>query len=187
MRDTSQKGLISQTAVLHRLVRMGYEIVLPLADHLGYDLAYVENVEQENGISLHCPKAHLVRVQVKTAWLSKDLTCLHFNTSTVSARKNGKNHKSGYHGKAEIFAVFSPDTGKIYMIPVEGTRVGHMTLRFKTAGVIGNNGKQKWHFSYIEAMESKVKYNWAEDYELSEEITIAKIEQENTMPNTINT
>ena len=37
-RDTSQQGLISQTAVLNRLVQLGFEVLLPWADHLGYDL-----------------------------------------------------------------------------------------------------------------------------------------------------
>lgn len=40
MRDTSQTGLVSQTAVLNRLVQLGFEVLLPWADHLGYDLAY---------------------------------------------------------------------------------------------------------------------------------------------------
>ncbi len=39
-RDTSQQGLVSHTAVLNRLVQLGFEVLLPWADHLGYDLAY---------------------------------------------------------------------------------------------------------------------------------------------------
>ena len=37
MRDTSQQGLVSQTAALNRLVQLGFEVLLPWADHLGYD------------------------------------------------------------------------------------------------------------------------------------------------------
>jgi hypothetical protein len=48
MRDTSQKGLISHTAVLNRLVQLRYEVLLPWADHLGYDLAYYVTEEQRS-------------------------------------------------------------------------------------------------------------------------------------------
>jgi PD-(D/E)XK endonuclease len=135
MRDTSQKGLVSLTAVLNRLVQLGYEVLLPWADHLGYDLAYYVTEENHNfGFFVH-KESYLVRIQVKTAWLSKDGTCLEFNTSTVSVRKRGHNKKSGYKGKAEYFAVYSPDTRKIYMVAVDGASVGNMCLRFKSAGV----------------------------------------------------
>src|SRR5947209_5938286 len=94
MRDTSQKGLISHTAVLNRLVQLGFEVLLPWADHLGYDLAYyVETTERHFGFFVH-KESQLVRVQCKTAWLAKDGTYLKFNTSTVSVRKRGNNKKT---------------------------------------------------------------------------------------------
>ncbi|MHB8597069.1 MAG: group I intron-associated PD-(D/E)XK endonuclease [Ktedonobacteraceae bacterium] len=166
MRDTSQKVLISHTAVLNRLVQLGYEVLLPWADHLGYDLAYYVTDEHRNfGFFVH-RESHLVRIQVKTGWLSKDGTCLEFNTSTVSVRKRGNNKKSGYKGKAEYFIIYSPDKGKIYMVNVDEAVDGNMNLRFKSAGVMRSNGRQSWHVSYEEAVNSGVKYWWAEDYEL---------------------
>ncbi len=112
MRDTSQQGLISQTAILHRLVQLGYEVLLPWADHLGYDLAYYTVEESRNfGFFIH-REARLIRFQCKTARLSKDGSYIEFNTSTVSVRKHGMNKKTGYKGKAEYFAIYSPDTGK---------------------------------------------------------------------------
>ncbi len=166
MRDTSQQGLLSHTAILHRLVQLGYEVLLPWADHLGYDLAYYVVEEQRNfGFFVH-QEAQLVRVQCKTAWLSKDGTCLEFNTSTVSVRKNGKNKKSGYRGKAEYFAIYSPDTGKVYMIAVDEATNYNMNLRFKSAGIMWSNGKQSRHIPYEEAVNSEIKYWWAEDYEI---------------------
>jgi hypothetical protein len=166
MKDTSQQGLISQTAILNRLVQLGFEVLLPWADHLGYDLAYYVVEEYRSfGFFVH-REARLVRIQCKTAWLSKDGTYLTFNTSTVSPRKTSQNKKSGYKGKAECFAVYSPDTGKIYMINVDQAVDGNMNLRFKSAGVIRSNGRQSWHVSYEEAVNSGVKYWWAEDYEI---------------------
>ena len=166
MKDTSQQGLISHTAILNRLVQLGFEVLLPWADHLGYDQAYYVVEEYRSfGFFIH-QEARLVRIQCKTAWLSKDGTYLMFNTSTVSPRKNGRNRKSGYKGKAEYFAVYSPDTGKIYMISVDQAVDGNMNLRFKSAGVIRSNGRQNWRVSYEEAVASGVKYNWADNYEI---------------------
>ena len=163
MRDTSQKGLISHTAVLNRLVQLGFEVLLPWADHLGYDLAYFVTEE----LWVLCSQgSYLVRIQVKTAWLSKDGTCLEFNTSTVSVRKRGNNKKSGYKGKAEYFAIYNPDTAKVYMVAVDEATKYNMSLRFKSAGVIRSNGRQSWRVSYEEAVDSGVNYWWAEDYEI---------------------
>lgn len=166
MKDTSQTGLVSHTAVLNRLVELGFEVLMPWADHLSYDLAYLTTEEHHRFGFFTYEENHLIRVQVKTAWLSKDKTCLAFNTSTVSVRKRGVNKKSGYRGKAEFFAIYSPDTKKIYMLPVEGSIDGNMTLRFKSAGVIRSNGRKSWHVPYEEAVNSGVNYWWAEDYEL---------------------
>ena len=43
----------------------------------------------------------------------------------------------GYAGKAEYFAVYVPETGRIYMVSVnEAPKTTDMTLRFKNRGVI---------------------------------------------------
>lgn len=86
-----------------------------------------------------------------------------FNTSSVV---NGKRKSGVYFGKAEYFAVYSPDTGKIYMIVVDKAPRDHVYLRFKSVGVIRSNGKQSWHVPYEEAVSSGVNYWWAEDYEV---------------------
>ena len=54
MGDTSRQGMISQTAVLNRLVQLGYEVLLPWSPDLGYDLAYyVETEERQFGFFVH--------------------------------------------------------------------------------------------------------------------------------------
>jgi len=166
VRDTSQQGLISQTAVLNRVVQLGFEVLLPWADHPGYDLAYY-TVEEHRSFGFFVQEeAHLVRIQVKTGRITKDKSCIEFNTGSISAGKRG-NVKKGYLGKAEYFAIYVPDTGGMYKVPVDkAPQRKDMTLRFKEAGVIRSNGRQSWHVSYEEAVRSGVKYNWAEDYEL---------------------
>ena len=168
MKDTSQQGLISQTAVLNRLVQLGFEVLLPWADHLGYDLAYYSAVEHRSfGFFVH-KEAHLVRIQVKTGRIAKDGTSFDFNTVSVTTNGKGSNHrKRGYVGKSEYFGTYVPDNGKVYLISVnEAPQTGGMTLRFKDAGVTRSNGRQSWRVSYEESVASQVKYNWAEDYEL---------------------
>jgi hypothetical protein len=166
MSDTSQKGLISHTAILNRLIQLEYEVLLPWADHLGYDMAYYI-VEEHRNFGFFVPQEiQLVRIQCKTGRIAKDGSCFAFNTVSVSAGKRG-NLKKGYAGKAEYFAVYLPENGKVYMIAVnEAPGRTDMTLRFKNSGVIRSNGKQSWRVSYEEAVTSRVKCNWAEDYEI---------------------
>jgi len=166
MRDTSQQGLISHTAILNRLVQLGFEVLLPWADHLGYDLAYYVGEEHRNfGFFVH-REARLVRIQCKTGRLTKDGTCFEFNTVSVTTNNKGSNHrKRGYVGKAEYFAVYLPDNGKVYMISVnKAPKGGGMTLRFKSAGLVRGNHKKTYTVPYEEI--SDPRFNWAEDYEV---------------------
>lgn len=49
--------------------------------------------------------------------------------NTAAAMEWGRKTHN-YHGLAEIFGVYSPDTGKVYMVPVAETGKGsHMMLR----------------------------------------------------------
>src|SRR6266568_7853374 len=118
MGQTSKLGMISQTAILNRLVQLGYEVLLPWSPDLGYDLAYyVETEERHFGFFVH-KESQLVRIQCKVAWLSKDGSCLVFNTSTASFGNSSKKKRSGYRGRADWFAVYSPDTRNVYMVSV---------------------------------------------------------------------
>jgi hypothetical protein len=152
MGNTSQRGLQGQTAVLNRLVQLGLEVLLPWGDHIGYDLAYYATTEERHfGFFIH-RENQLVRIQCKVAWLSEDGSYLIFNTSTVSAGGKGvwKKKKTGYEGRAEYFGVYSPDTGKVYMVSVaEAPQASSMRLRLQASK---NN------------QEKNVK--WARDYEI---------------------
>jgi hypothetical protein len=152
MSNTSQRGLQGQTAVLNRLVQLGLEVLLPWGDHIGYDLAYYATTEELHfGFFVH-RENHLVRIQCKVAWLSDDGSHFVFNTSTVSAGGRGvwKKKKTGYEGRAEYFGVYSPDTGKVYMVSVaEAPKSSSMRLRLYPSK---NN------------QEKNVK--WARDYEI---------------------
>jgi len=150
--NTTKNGLISQTAVLNRLVQLGYEVLLPWSPDSGYDLAYyVEKEEHHFGFFIHT-ESQLVRVQCKTAWLVKDGAALMFNTSTVSTGGADvwKKKKSGYRNRADWFGVYSLNTGKVYMISVwDAPDASDMILRLTPPKNNQSRGVK-----------------WAKDYEL---------------------
>ncbi len=165
MRDTSQQGLISLTAVLNRLVQLGYEVLLPWADHLGYDMAYYVVEEHNNfGFFTHY-ESRLVRVQVKTGRVTKSGACIEFNTVSVTANRRGINLKKTYVGEAEVFAVYIPNNGRVYMVSVDEAPKGtDMTLRFKSAGLIRGNHKKTYVVPFEKIRDAR--FNSAEDYEI---------------------
>lgn len=164
MHNTSQRGLMSHTAILNRLVQLGFEVLLPWADHLGYDLAYYVTEEHRSfGFFVH-QESHLVRVQCKTGRLEKDGRCLVFNTVSTSPGKHST-RKRTYVGKAEYFAVYLPENGKVYMMAVsEAPRSSDMSLRFKSAGLVRGNHKKTYTVPYEEITDPR--FHWAEDYEI---------------------
>ena len=89
MRDTSRQGLMSQTAILNRLVQLGYDVLIPWADHLGYDLAYAPAEDEESPESDARQETRLMRMQCKTGRLTKNGRCFEFNTVSISAGKRG--------------------------------------------------------------------------------------------------
>lgn len=133
--DTARKGLVTHFAVVQKLIEKGYEVLQPFGD-LRYDLAYYIPVEDR-----------FIRVQCKTARLSKDRSCLFFNTSSMPGGRGGR---KSYQGEIEYFGVYSSDTGKVYLVPVDVVpHMGHSSLRLAQT----KNNQDK-------------KICWAKDYEL---------------------
>jgi len=133
--NTARKGLVTQLFVALELAEMGYEVLQPLED-LRYDLAcYIP------------PKDRFIRIQCKTAWLSKDQSCLIFNTSNMPG---GRGKRKSYRGDVEFFGVYSSDTSKVYLVPVDDVPyVSQAILRLKST----KNNQEKG-------------ITWAKDYEL---------------------
>lgn len=142
--DTARKGLVTHLAVAQRLVELGFEVLEPVGNHLRYDLAYY--VPASAG-----EKAQLVRIQCKSARLSKDGTCLFFNTFNLGGE--GKRQRRGYHGQAEYFGVYSHELRKVYLIRVDECPVGDTSLRLTPTGKHGKN-------MYSAGVR------WAKDYEI---------------------
>lgn len=146
MGKTQDAGLLSHTTILQRLVQHGYEVVIPWSDSLGYDLAYIVNKEEIYFGFFKFKTVEVVRIQCKTAWLSKDGSYIAFNTHTLTNRLT---KKASYHGIAEWFGVYSPDTSKVYIVAVsESGKGSEMKLRLHPT----KNNQEKY-------------VNWAKDYE----------------------
>ena len=86
-KDPARIGLTAHTAILHKLVSMGFEVLQPLSDDLRYDLAYY--VEET---------AELARIQCKAGRYVPEIGCILFKNYNVTGGRTGKR---GYIGDAE--------------------------------------------------------------------------------------
>lgn len=135
--NTAKKGQITESMVLARLVQLGYQCLIPWGHDHRYDIAIDDN-------------GTLVRIQCKTARYRKAGGSIAFNTDITYARVGGKPHiVKGYKGQADYFGVYSPDTGKVYFIPVDIENTRSVILRLTPT----RNNQEKG-------------VRWAKDYEL---------------------
>jgi PD-(D/E)XK endonuclease len=89
------------------LIQVGHQCLIPWGHDHRYDIAIDDD-------------GKLVRIQCKTARYIEKSGCLQFNTAITYARVGGKPHiRKGYKGEADYFGVYSPDTGKVYLVPIE--------------------------------------------------------------------
>lgn len=109
--NSKAKGEISEGHVIAHLLKKGHSVSMPFGDNQRYDLILDDG-------------KRLWRVQVKTARLHKG--CLVFNTASVNGFTGAR---TNYDDKIDLFLVYSPDTDKVYRVPVEQVPASSMTLR----------------------------------------------------------
>ncbi len=134
-------GAESEAVIAAALIQAGYTVLTPNGYMHRYDLV----IEDADG--------NFLKLQCKTAWPIEDGACLIFVTSSLQqAGQRGRkiSVRKSYTNDVHYFAVYSPHTGKIYLVPVEETAKSFTRLRLRPAT---KNGQQK-----------RIKY--AEDYEL---------------------
>jgi hypothetical protein len=120
-------GRISETAVIKRLLELGYEVLLPYSSTAVYDLAYFSPPRKKLFGGMTSPGV-IMLVQVKTAQVIEDGKYLTFLTSR-NTRTNGKrNKRRSYIGEIDEFMAYSPDTGKIYVVAVHEAPATRMIL-----------------------------------------------------------
>jgi hypothetical protein len=108
--NSSTKGNITEAVVIQKLLQLGHIPLIPFGDGAPYDLAY-----EASGT--------LVRVQCKTARLKDGVIV--FNSCSKS--RDGK--PISYLGKIDVFAVWSPDLNKVYIVPIEIAATTATSLR----------------------------------------------------------
>jgi PD-(D/E)XK endonuclease len=87
--------------VLAALVRREFQVLVPFGEGQPYDLV------------VHLREGEFLRVQCKTAWLRQG--CVVFNSASTD-------HGRGalpYHGLADVFGVYFPPSGSVYIVPVD--------------------------------------------------------------------
>jgi hypothetical protein len=129
-------GLTAHTAILHKLVSMGFEVLQPLSDDLRYDLAYYRE-----------ETAELIRIQCKAGRYVPEIGCVLFKNYNVTG---GRTRKRGYIGDAEYFGVYCEELNKTYLVPVDlipSTREVYLRV------IPSKNNQVK-------------KVTWARDYEI---------------------
>lgn len=142
LKNTSLTGNLTTAIILAHLVSLGKTMLIPFGDAVAYDLAMEE------------PDGTVRRIQCKTGW-SKQGT-IHFNVHSQQ-KSTGKR---SYVGRADLFGVYSPDTKRIYLVPVEDCAAVDGVLRTEAP----RNNQQK-------------KIRWAADYEISSPNQSASPEQ----------
>ncbi len=85
----------------------------------------------------------LFRVQCKTGRVKGG--ALLFNSYSQSG--NGAT-KQGYHGLADLFAVLNPESGDVYLVPVEKFGTTGVSLRLLPA-LSGQAKKINWAVDYL--------------------------------------
>jgi len=108
------KGSLSEAKILAALMVAGYQVSIPWSQNSRYDL--VADKDET-----------LYRIQCKTAWLTKDKTRLKFHTCSCNATITQKS----YQGQIELFAVYSPDLDKVYLMSVDDVGATGCALRLK--------------------------------------------------------
>jgi PD-(D/E)XK endonuclease len=117
-------GERSQAIIMYKLLEAGYNVLTPYGDNTRYDLV----IEDADG--------QFWRVQCKTGWLDKEGTVIRFAVASLNYHtKAGKttHGRKDYQGEVDYFTVFSPDTEKVYLIPISHTGKTEMMLRLVPA------------------------------------------------------
>lgn len=111
MKDTNQKGKITEIEVLSHILKMGYSVSIPFGDKDRYDQIWDIN-------------GKLLRIQVKTASpVDEEEGVIKFSCKSVS---NGKAH---IYTKNDIDYFATYWKGNVYLVPIEECS-GQKKLRF---------------------------------------------------------
>jgi hypothetical protein len=96
-------GERAQGIILARFMEYGFTVLIPFDDSARYDL-----VIEKDGI-FHSVQCKMGRIR------SRNQGAIEFNACSDNGHGGGRRH---YIGQADYFAVYCPENGKIYLVPV---------------------------------------------------------------------
>lgn len=128
--QTREKGNLTEAKILAALVAAGYLVSIPFGEGHKYDFIIDDSVNPR-------------RVQYKTGRVKKGV--LLFNSYSQSG--NGAT-KQGYYGLADLFAVLNPESGEVYLVPVENFGTTGVTLRLMPT-LSGQVQNINWAVDYL--------------------------------------
>ncbi|HTK07001.1 MAG TPA: group I intron-associated PD-(D/E)XK endonuclease [Ktedonobacteraceae bacterium] len=139
-KHSKARGECSEAAIVARLLEIGYGVLIPFGDSYRYDLV-IEDADNK-----------FWRVQCKTAWIGLEGAVLNFNAVSNHYHYSYKEQKSvnrrrDYRGQIEYFAVYSPDTRKVYLLPADHIETVQVRLRL-TATKNNQEKNVKWATDY---------------------------------------
>lgn len=127
---TGERGNLSEAKILAALVAAGYFVSVPFGSGHKYDFVIDDTTR-------------LYRVQCKTGRVRNG--SLVFNSYSQSG--NGAT-KQGYRGLADLFAVLNPESGEVYLVPVDNFGTTGVNLRL-TPTLNGQVSKINWAVNYL--------------------------------------
>ena len=125
------KGEISESIILATFIRSGASVSLPFGENQRYDMVI------DNG-------SRLFKVQCKSAYKEQGREGV-IVFQTCSCWKGGR---KDYVDEIDLFAIYSDDTGKVYIVFIDEAPSGStMTLRYQTPknNILKN---VNWAFDY---------------------------------------
>jgi hypothetical protein len=133
-------GERSEAMITAKLLEVGYYVYTPFGDNLRCDLI----IEDGDG-KFRC-------IQCKTGWVEHNGAYIAFKTASsyYHTRAGRTSHgRRDYRGQIDYFAVYCPDTEKVYLISVDDVVTANAMLRLLPT----KNNQEKG-------------VRWAKDYEL---------------------
>lgn len=139
--DTKSSGERTEAVVLAELLKEGYVVLLPFGDNQRYNMV-VESA------------GRFIRIQCKTARM-RGIASFSFKVCSTYAHRNRPQRT--YRGDADVFAVYLPDNGQVYMIPVD--EVGVSEARLQLAGSLRKHGRVAESYLLKDWVPSEVSHS----------------------------
>lgn len=132
-RNTKGIGIVSELVAMQHFAAAGFGILLPLGDFAPYDLILDDR------------RGRLYRIQVKTGRLRRGVVL--FNCCSNHGHRNAP--PTQYIGMIEAFAIYCPDNGEFYVVPIDAEAVTATSGSLRIAAPINNVRKTiKWAKDY---------------------------------------